>query len=548
MSVNCRICNVEFKSLITSTHLKRHNMTTAEYVAEYGRDALSSAEHRAQASARSSGSNNPMWGKTHTEESIQKSKNKLKGKPAHNKDKPMSQAQRDNLREQALERNAKWRETGTHPLVGRERSEESKKKNSESQTVYAKANPDKMSERAQKSVETKRDKGYDLGFFRDRTHTTESIEKGKQTSKENRERRKSETRKRIVESIESCGYNIIGVDDDNWFYTVHCRVCDKTFSTTAQNFQPAKKPTYVCQLCPSSEYKKSKAELVILDFVKQLLPNTPVISGDRSVIAPKELDILVPDLNLAIEYCGLNCHGEAPVDSRFSNQGKPRNYHRDKMLGCAEKGISLITIFSDEWVNNLEIVKSVIRNKLGLNNENRIMARKCEIRELSSEDANTFLNLNHLQGSGRSRIRLGLYHEDQLVSVMTFMQGDTSHKSSDWEINRFATVLNTRVVGGASKLFNHFVSTNDVERVVSFSDNRYGDGSTYSRLGFMMESAGEPNYWYIMGNKRFHRYKFAKHVLVEQGYDASKTEWEIQQSRGYDRIWDCGHKKWVWTR
>ena len=54
----------------------------------------------------------------------------------------------------------------------------------------------------------------------------------------------------------------------------------------------------------------------------------------------------------------------------------------------------------------------------------------------------------------------------------------------------------------------------------------------------------KPNYWYIKKLKREYRYKFKKQNLIKMGYDSSKTEWEIMQEMGYDRIWDCGNYRY----
>lgn len=547
MPITCQICNRKFEKQITNKHLKTHNISTVDYKHQFGRESLSSPEYKAQLSASRSGENNPMFGKTHTEESIAKSKARLSGRPAHNKNKPMDESQKQILRELTIARNAEWHEQGNHPLVGRVVSQDTRNKTSKSVIEYAKANPEEMALRAEKAIQTKRDNGYDFAFFKGRTHTEESIQKGLKTTKASRDARRLATHNRNVEIINSFGYQILDFDSDYWFYTLYCSACGKTFSTTIQNFHPAKQPTYQCQLCPSDVTGKSKAELELLSYISSLVGKSSVVSGDRSIIAPKELDILVPEKHLAIEYCGLNCHGEKPVDARFSSQGKNSKYHIGKMEACEAKGYDLITVFSDEWCDNPEIVKSIIQTKLG-KNINRIFARKCDVRGIDAKQANAFLNENHIQGAGRSQVRYGLFYANSLVSVMTFMKGDTSHKGSEWEINRFASSLSTTVVGGASKLFKKFIEQYIPSKVVSFADRRYGKGSVYGTLGFTLVDSGSPGYWYIKGNTRFHRYKFAKHTLIKEGFDASKTEWEIMQERGYDRIWDCGHSKWIWTK
>jgi hypothetical protein len=58
-----------------------------------------------------------------------------------------------------------------------------------------------------------------------------------------------------------------------------------------------------------------------------------------------------------------------------------------------------------------------------------------------------------------------------------------------------------------------------------------------------------PNYWYVQKHmKRFHRDHFRKNQLIRSGHDPEKTEWEIMRDLGYDRIWDCGHHRYLWSR
>ena len=42
---------------------------------------------------------------------------------------------------------------------------------------------------------------------------------------------------------------------------------------------------------------------------------------------------------------------------------------------------------------------------------------------------------------------------------------------------------------------------------------------------------------------------FQKHKLnkILNKFESNLTEWKNMQLNGYDRIWDCGNGKWVWT-
>ena len=259
------------------------------------------------------------------------------------------------------------------------------------------------------------------------------------------------------------------------------------------------------------------------------------IQNTRSVIAPKELDFYLPDHKLAIECCGLYWHSELSA-------GRDKQYHSKKFIQCREKNIDLLTIFDDEWNNNEDIVKRIIKNKILKGN--KIYARKCEVVECNSKVAKKFINDNHLQQYSPASIKLGLEYDGKLVAVMTFGKSRYVKNCNSWEMIRFCSTHN--VVGGASKLLSHFKTMITDAEIISYSDNRWFNGNMYHLLGFkkMSETIG---YFYTNYKHRFNRMNFQKHKLVREGFDASLTEWEIMQQRGFDRVWDCGQVCWKLT-
>jgi hypothetical protein len=71
-----------------------------------------------------------------------------------------------------------------------------------------------------------------------------------------------------------------------------------------------------------------------------------------------------------------------------------------------------------------------------------------------------------------------------------------------------------------------------------------------SQLGLWLHSP-DINYWYMNKkdyNYRVNRFNFRKSKLVSYGFDSNKTEWEIMQERGFDRIWDCGNMKFSYKK
>lgn len=289
---------------------------------------------------------------------------------------------------------------------------------------------------------------------------------------------------------------------------------------------------------PVTYYPNSFLEHQLGLFLKQFDQN--LIINDRKTIAPLQLDFVLPSLNTAIEFNGIYWHGEL--------SGRNRSYHLNKTRMCKQQNIQLIHILESEWIYKKGIVKSIIANKLQ-SSKDKIYARKCSLVEVDSKTARVFLLANHIQGPRSSSIRLGLEYNGQLVSLLTLSASRFS-KKHQYEIYRFCNKLNTTVVGGASKLFKHFIDTRNPSSVITYSDNRFGEGKLYEKLGFRYTHSSAPNYSYFKrGSVELHsRVKFQKHKLEKllDIFDPELSEWQNMQQNGYDRIWDCGNRVWEW--
>lgn len=167
------------------------------------------------------------------------------------------------------------------------------------------------------------------------------------------------------------------------------------------------------QGCPFCGHLSSKEENEIYDFIKNFYGGE-VITRDKSIIRPKEIDIYIPGKKLAIEYNGLRWHSEIFDKNKY--------YHLSKTEQCAEKGIRLIHIFEDEWFFKKEIVKNKITHMLNCDSgKPHIYPRKCSITVINKKEADGFLDAYHIQGSTVSSVYLGCYHEGKLIEVSTFL-------------------------------------------------------------------------------------------------------------------------------
>jgi hypothetical protein len=286
---------------------------------------------------------------------------------------------------------------------------------------------------------------------------------------------------------------------------------------------------YGCYKCGNN---LSKNEINILNYIKGLGFNP--IHKDRGLLKNKEIDILIPELKIAIEYNGLYWHSEEYLDIE---------YHLTKTELCESLGYKLIHVFEDEWLFKQEIVKSRLNNVLGISN--KIPARKCIIKSVDNKTKKEFLEKNHIQGSSKSKVDIGLFFDDELVSIMTFGKRPVLSKH-EWELIRFCNKLNVSVVGGASKLFKHFIKNYKPNEIVSYADRRWSDGNLYKKLNFSHIHNTKPNYFYVINKKRENRFKYQKHKLIKDGYDENMSEHEIMLSRGIYRVYDSGNMKFIY--
>ena len=289
-----------------------------------------------------------------------------------------------------------------------------------------------------------------------------------------------------------------------------------------------------CSIC--KPVNKSFKEIELINYIKSLY-NGWIIENDRTLLKPLELDLVIPDLGLAFEYNGIYWHSE---------KHKDKYYHYNKTNAIAEYDYQLIHINEDEWLYKQEIVKSRISNLFG--KSEKIMARKTKI--ISINYPKEFLDINHIQGAGApTSINYGLLYNNELVAVMTFSK-PRFDKNYDYELVRYCSKLNTIIVGGASKLLNHFIKNNNGS-IISYSDRRWSSGSLYKKLGFKYIRTSDPNYKYYNHNNSLSRYQCQKHRLKEmfpKFYNDSLSEPEIMSLAGYYRVFDSGNDVWVYNK
>jgi len=321
----------------------------------------------------------------------------------------------------------------------------------------------------------------------------------------------------IIKLTNKYNINFLNIKEDSFIF--RCDKCNKEYEIGKKAFYTRfELNTIMCTICnPINSFSNSGYEIQLQDFIKEnYLGN--IILNNRKIIYPYELDIYLPDLKLAFEFNGLFWHNEI---------SKNDNYHLNKTELCEQQGIYLIHIYEDEWIYKKEIVKSKILNLLD-KTPNKIYSRKCKIKEIKNNDLiRYFLEKNHLRGFVNSKIKIGLFHDDELISLMIFGQ-----KNNIYEILRFCNKLNTNIIGSENKLFKYFVEKYSPVEIIGYSDRSWNE-DLYKKLGFILVDKTKPNYYYIIGKEKF---------------DINKTEHKIMLERKIYRIYDSGNLKFKYIK
>ena len=284
-----------------------------------------------------------------------------------------------------------------------------------------------------------------------------------------------------------------------------------------------------------NRYNSSYGENEVVSFIESL-DVTNIVTNSRDIIpSGREIDIYLPDYNLAIEYCGLFWHSDY-------HDKITKNYHSDKHSECAALGIRLITMYEDEWVYSGDLVRQKLKHFLSMNLDKKIYARKTKFSPISTTDAKNFLNTYHIQGYGGGSFKYGLLDDEEcLVAVMVFKK----HKDG-YSLDRYATACN--VVGGFSKMLKNSINM-DINgcTLVTFADLRWSVGDLYFSSGFSLDKVIPPDYEYIHNGKRYHKFNYRRRHLPKKlkTFDINKSEASNCRDNNIFKIYDCGKMRFI---
>jgi len=282
-----------------------------------------------------------------------------------------------------------------------------------------------------------------------------------------------------------------------------------------------------CLKCYPLNSNASLLEKEIVSFIKQNY-NGEIITNTKSIIPPLELDIYLPELNLAFEFNGTYWH---------STKFKQIDYHSNKTEQALKQGISLIHIWEQSYNRNPDLIKSMILNKLGTLN-NKIHARKCKVVTLPQDEVSIFLDMNHIHGNGRSTpSNVSLTYNGEPVIVLTY------YKENDiiW-IDRLSTKKYYKVNGGFSRLLSKLDSGNRIMSYISRDWSPDYESTSYNKIGFKKIKITPPTLYYSNRYSNKHWFQYQKYKLkTNKFYDEKLTSEEIMELNGFFATYDSGN-------
>lgn len=306
--------------------------------------------------------------------------------------------------------------------------------------------------------------------------------------------------------------------------TVRCTTCNNESQKKLHVLEHGGR----CHTCFPVRVSRWQGE--IADYVKSLTKD--VSTNDRNAIAPYELDIYVPSKNFAIECHGIYWHSNAIT--KFD----PKHTEKKRLLARAA-GISLLVIFEDEWRDKRNIVESMIRHRLGLSTS--IGGRKLTLQHCKPSDVAQLLQDWHLEGYVNSSYALRLVtNSGDTVGTCTLRWARGSDRQV-LEIARIAFRPGIHVQGGICRFIKEaaiIARKNGAKKLISYSDNRLGDGTGYAFAGMKLTGTTVPRFWWTDFHERYNRFK----------YRADKanglTESQVARAAGVFKIYGCSNSRW----
>lgn len=324
-------------------------------------------------------------------------------------------------------------------------------------------------------------------------------------------------------------YSLVQYTNNNTNVTITCPTHGQ-FQQTPHNHLQGK----ACRHCSCLVSSPHRAVVAMIEGL------TTIEINNETVISPLELDVWLPDYQVAIEINGEYWHG-VKAGMTPTEATRQRYRHRYKADIANAVGIKLLQFWADEIHEKPNLIKSMILNSIGMT-ANTVYARKCQVGQPTAAEAASFFHVNHLQGHRDAKIYYGLFYEQKLMCALSLNR----HPVYEWEVIRYGVAAGVSVPGGFSRLLKMFEREHHPSQIMTFADKRISTGDLYLKNGFELIEDTTPNYFYWNRNEKLSRQQCQKSKLVSvlgDRFDPSLSEVRNMLAASYIQVFDAGHRK-----
>jgi hypothetical protein len=302
-------------------------------------------------------------------------------------------------------------------------------------------------------------------------------------------------------------------------FAMPCPACGRIYRPRLNDLKRLK-----CLTCGCTNNVVSGQNLQLAEFIRGL-GFTPI---QEHPIGGKVFDLYVPEASLLVELQGIRWHS------------KPGSAEREgaKYEIAKASGSTSLWIYEDEWKHRRRAIESIVAHKLGIKPDFRLRPKSCDIRLVTSSEANALYDEFHYIGRCASPFNIAAFYDGQMVAAMSFRKPSRQSKHS-YEMSRMVMRPRFRIHGIWSKFMAEFRATHPHSSIVAYSDNRLFDGHTYRAIGFTYDGDVKRDYYWARGGHRYHK------SALRKSAGCVVTENALRTSQGFAKIWDLGKKRWI---
>lgn len=340
-----------------------------------------------------------------------------------------------------------------------------------------------------------------------------------------REKKGQKTTKQILSDISADKYEILcfpekpGRDP----LVVKCRKCGYVSTWWSGNgFLQSLSGKALCKNCETFE---SQAERDVAEFMRSL--GFDVLRNDRTLISPRELDIVVENKNIAIEFDGFYYHS----DERL----KP-SYHLDKTKLSNKAGLDLVHVFENEWV----FKRAAVENELAImlckyEPAYKTVGQTC-LREITFDEYIRFVKINSvgMPKQPESPVYYGMFDDNCIVSAMI----SSNRYRREYDISGICVKIGYDRDLVALLMLRQFESVLMPSVLRLFFDRRYTVPGFVAKLGCEFAHNTKIRGWWFPSGNFNHEFD----IILD---DRTQVQADTMSANGYSRIFDCGNLVFV---